>query len=78
MTLNELIEKLNDARDELGGDANVQIIYQQNYPLCAKIHGVSFGSGDDDGNEENDEKVVYICQGEPTGYGSSDVWNNSY
>lgn len=41
MTIDELIEELENARDDLGGHAEVRIAYQQNYPLRGTIARVT-------------------------------------
>jgi hypothetical protein len=33
MTLNEIIERLEEYRDELGGDCEVRLMTQQNWPF---------------------------------------------
>ena len=37
MTIDELIELAPDAREDLGGDAQVRIAYQPGYPLRAAL-----------------------------------------
>ena len=37
MTIDELIELTQDARKDLGGDAQVRIAYQPGYPLSAAL-----------------------------------------
>lgn len=59
MTINELIERLEDYRDELGGDAEVRLMTQSNWPFENDIFGLASGAeindeGDDDLNDDGD------------------------
>jgi hypothetical protein len=76
MTLHELIERLEDYRDEIGGDAEVRMMTQQNWPFENSICGLASGQeinasdeddSDDDGDVEDDQ-VLYIVQGQQLGY----------
>ena len=79
MTIDELIERLEDYRDELGGDAEVRLMTQQNWPFENEIVGLA--SGDeineaDDGEDEDveDDLVVFIVEGRQRCYGSGRAW----
>ena len=85
MTLDTLIEILTDYRDELGGDAEVRLMTQQQWPFENRICGVTSGQemndtsndGDDDDPGDSDaaeDAVVYIVEGEQLGYGSKRAW----
>ena len=39
MTLNELIDRLEDYRQELGGDTEVRLMTQSNWPFENSIYG---------------------------------------
>ena len=56
MTINELIEMLEDCREEAGGDAEVRLMTQQSYPLEANLRGVvsSQDMADDDDDDDDD------------------------
>ena len=41
MTIDQLIELARDAREDLGGDAQVRIAYQRGYPLRAALQYVT-------------------------------------
>ena len=43
MTIDELIERLEDYRDSLGGDTNVRLMTQQNWPFENEIVGLASG-----------------------------------
>ncbi|MEZ6097154.1 MAG: hypothetical protein R3C03_23515 [Pirellulaceae bacterium] len=43
MTLNELIERLKDYRDDLGGETEVRLMTQQNWPFENSIYGLVSG-----------------------------------
>jgi hypothetical protein len=44
MTLNELIERLEEYKDELGGEAEVRLMTQQNWPFENAITGLVSGA----------------------------------
>lgn len=87
MTIDELIERLEEYRDALGGDAEVHLMTQQNWPFENRIAGVC--SDEEINNydpEEEDEAedgvhavaetfgVVYIVEGDQIGYGNKRAW----
>ncbi len=79
MTLNELIERLEEYRDEMGGDAEVRLMTQQNWPFENAITGLVSGAEINDTDDEDDEDVdtdavVYIVEGTQLGYGSKRAW----
>lgn len=87
MTLDNLIDILNECRDEFGGDAEVRLMTQQNWPFENRICGVTSGreineAGDDDeaeaksetGEDAADDSVVYIVEGGQICYGSKRAW----
>lgn len=83
MTIDELIQRLEDYRDELGGDAEVRLMTQSNWPFENSIFGLASGAeindaidtedADDDGDAEADQ-VVYICEGQQLCYGTKRAW----
>jgi hypothetical protein len=86
MTINELIERLEDYRDELGGDAEVRLMTQSNWPFENDIFGLASGAeindeGDDDPNDDGDveaDDVVYICEGQQLCYGTKRAWQAAH
>jgi hypothetical protein len=86
MTIDELIERLEDYRDELGGDAEVRLMTQSNWPFENDIFGLASGAeindeGDDDPNDDGDveaDDVVYICEGEQLCYGTKRAWSAAH
>ena len=80
MTIDELIARLEDYRDEIGGDAEVRLITQQNWPFENSIHGLASGTeindyedgGDDDDTAE--DAVLFIVEGKQLGYGTKRAW----
>ena len=78
MTVDDLIERLEAYRDELGGDAEVRLATQQNYPLEANLRGVCSASEIIDSCDEDEqavnEAVVYLVEGSQVGYGSKVCW----
>ncbi len=86
MNLDKLIEILSDYRDELGGDAEVRLMTQQNWPFENRICGVTSGQemneatdddADDDDQDVADDAVVYIVEGGQICYGSKRAWETA-
>lgn len=83
MTLGELIERLEELRDDVGDDAEVRLMTQPNWPFENSIRGlttaeeIARSDEDEDGDDEVevDENVVYIVEGGQIGYGSKNAWN---
>ena len=85
MTLNELIERLEEYRDELGEDCEVRLMTQQNWPFENAITGLVSGAeindaehDDDDCDDVETDTVVYIVEGEQLRYGSKRAWEAAY
>ena len=80
MTIDELIERLEGYRDEIGGDAEVRLMTQQSWPFENTIYGLASGAEinasdeDDDGNVEADA-VLYLVEGSQLGYGTRRAWD---
>ena len=55
MNLDTLIEILNDYREEFGGDAEVRLMTQQNWPFENRICGVTSGRDMNDAADDEDE-----------------------
>lgn len=84
MTIDDLIEHLEDYRAELGGDVEVRLMTQQEWPFENELHGLASGEEinhpDDDDEAEpdqdvEDDRVLYIVEGRQLGYGSKRAWN---
>jgi hypothetical protein len=90
MTIDQLIARLEECRDEIGGDAEVRLMTQRNWPFENSIFGVTTGaemneSDDDDDDDDaedaedaEDDGVVYIVENEQLGYGSKRAWNCAF
>ena len=85
MTIDELIGRLEEYRDELGGEAEVRLMTQQNWPFENGIVGLASGAeinddGDDleDDGDVEDDAVVYLCEGEQLCYGTKRAWQVAY
>ena len=87
MTIDELIERLEDYRDEIGGDAEVRLMTQSNWPFENDIFGLASGqeindeADDDDSNDDGDvdaDQVVYICEGQQLCYGTKRAWEAAH
>jgi len=85
MTIDELIGRLEEYRDELGGEAEVRLMTQQNWPFENGIVGLASGAeinddGDDleDDGDVEDDAVVYLCEGEQLCYGTKRAWEAAH
>lgn len=83
MTINVLIERLENYRDAVGGDAVVRLITQQNWRFENEIVGLAWGEEINAATEEEDphddgdvdaDQVVYICEGQQLCYGTKRAW----
>jgi len=82
MTLNELIERLEEYRDLHGEDCEVRLMTQQNWPFENAITGLVSGAeiNDTEDDEEGDDDDVeadadvYIVEGTQLCYGSKRAW----
>lgn len=75
MTIEQLIERLEEYRDLHGGDTEVRLMTQQNWPFEYTITGMVSGeemddSDEDDGDDVESDGVVYIVEGGQLGYGT--------
>jgi len=87
MTIDELIGRLEEYRDALGGETEVRLMTQQNWPFENEITGLASGEeindvcdgedGDDD-QDVDEDAVVFIVEGEQRCYGSSRAWQVAY
>ncbi len=83
MTIDELIQRLEEYRDDLGGDAQVRLMTQQNWPFENEIVGLASGEEINDPDDEEDEDVdedsgVFIVEGKQRCYGSTRAWEVAY
>ena len=81
MTLDELIERLGEYRETLGGNAEVRLMIGSNYPFENAILGVVSGEeingcDDEDFQDEDveDDDVLYLVEGDQLCYGSKRAW----
>ena len=80
MTIDELIERLEDYRDEFGGDTEVRLMTQQNWPFENSICR-AFGANEIQDarrrrrDEPDDDELVYIVEGSQIGYGNKAAWD---
>lgn len=69
MTIDDLIEELQEARDRLSGDAEVRLCWQPEYPIRGTIEAVTVP--DDDpcdedeyaAGQESDAKMLWLAAG---------------
>ena len=83
MNLDTLIEILNDYREEFGGDAEVRLMTQQNWPFENAITGLVSGAEINESDEDDDacvedDAVVYIVEGTQLKYGSKRAWDAAH
>lgn len=84
MTIDEMIEMLEDYKNEIGGDAEVRLMTQHNWPFENAVYGMASGAEINEGEDEDDEDdrdqdvpddaVLYIVEGSQLGYGSKRAW----
>jgi hypothetical protein len=87
MTINELIERLEEYRQEIGGDAEVRLMTQSNWPFEYGIQGLASrveineaaadGSDEDPDDLENDG-VLFIVEGQQLCYGAKEAWKAAH
>ena len=83
MNLDDLIERLEDLRNQLGGDTEVRLMTQQNWPFENAIHGMTTAAQMVESEPDDEDptpaaevaKVVYIVEGDQLGYGSKAAWD---
>jgi len=83
MTIDELIQRLEEYRDAIGGEAEVRLMTQQNWPFENEIVGLASGkeiNEPDDGEDEDvdEDSVVFIVEGQQRCYGSKRAWEVAY
>ena len=87
MTIDELIARIEEYRDALGGETEVRLMTQQNWPFENEITGLASGEEINDACEGEDEcddqdvdedAVVFIVEGEQRCYGSGRAWQVAY
>jgi hypothetical protein len=71
MTIGDLIQQLEEARDDLGGDPEVRIAYQPNWPLRAAVAYVTippcsdpgdlYGEGEAAPGQDKDGRFCWIA-----------------
>jgi hypothetical protein len=84
MTIDELIARLEDYRDEIGGDAEVRLMTQQNWPFENSIYGLASGAEINDNDEDDEDRdddedsaedsVLFLVEGRQLGYGTKRAW----
>lgn len=86
MTIDQLIERLEEYRDLIGGDAEVRLMTQQNWPFENTVYGLVSGAeineseddeedeGESDDDDVEQDAVLYIVEGQQLGYGSKRAW----
>ncbi|MBC8356558.1 MAG: hypothetical protein H8E66_31650 [Planctomycetes bacterium] len=85
MTIDELIERLEEYRDAIGGESDVRLMTQQNWPFENEIVGLASGEeinelddGDDEDEDVDEDSVVFIVEGQQRCYGSTRAWEVAY
>ncbi len=72
MTRNELIERLEELRDDLEIDGRTKIkgAFQPNYPLITEIDAITTIV------DENNAATIYIALGDGKDYGARTLWED--
>ena len=66
MTVNELIERLQDVAEEGLGDREIRLAFQRSWPLQFTVGGIAIpdtDSGEPEGGQDHTPPVVYIAEG---------------
>ncbi|WP_442508703.1 hypothetical protein SH528x_000232 [Novipirellula sp. SH528] len=88
MKISQLIELLEDYREQHGEECEVRLMTQQNWPFENRISGVTSGmemneASEDDPSEYFDNQdvaedaTVYIVEGGQICYGSKRAWETA-
>ncbi len=81
MTIDQMIERLEEYREEMGGDAEVLLMTQENWPFENRIAGLaSTNEMEDQADEEEDtsdirQNTVYLVEGGQLRYGTKLAWD---
>jgi hypothetical protein len=89
MTIDDLISELEQARDELGGHAEVRVAYQQNYPLRGTIARMTvpdvenpYDEGTAAPGQDGDAHMAWLAVGsapyDENPYGPEWAWTGEY
>jgi hypothetical protein len=92
VTIDQLIELARDAREDLGGGAQVRIAYQRGYPLRAALGYVTvppstdpaelYGPDETAAGQENDGRFLWLATGDlpdrENPYAPQWAWLGSY
>lgn len=87
MTVDQLIERLTEYRDAMGGEVEVRLMTQEKWPFENRIVGlVSADEMNDAGDEDYEddepddevENMVYIVEGGQICYGSKRAWEAAH
>lgn len=72
MTLDEMIDRLTEIREEVGGEFPVRGAFQPNYVLLSEVDAITTitDSGDEDG--------VFIALSDSHEYGSSEHYSDDF
>lgn len=77
LSINGLIERLEEYRNTVGGDAEVRLMSQPNWPFEYSILGVCSDAEVIDVSDNSDrdaDPVIYIVEGTQLGYGRRAAW----
>jgi len=92
MTIDQLIELAVEAREDLGGDAQVRIAYQRGYPVRAALQYVTvppstdpaelYGPDETAAGQQNDDTFLWLAAGDlpdrENPYAPGWAWLGSY
>ena len=73
MTLNELIERLEELRDywDVPGDSPIKGAFQPGYPLISEIRAITTFTDEDSNNAR-----IFIALGDANEYGELKMWED--
>lgn len=83
MTINQLMKRLEEYRELIGGDAEVRMMAQKHWPVAYEIAGVCSSDDIEDLSDKNDtsrddqrttDSLLYVVEGPQFGYGTKRAW----
>jgi hypothetical protein len=72
VSLDELIERLEEIREEVGGDFPIRGAFQPNYVLLSDVDAITTVT------DSGDENGVFICLGDGHEYGSKEHYADDF
>jgi hypothetical protein len=87
MTIDKMISRLEEYKNEFGGETEVKLMTQESWPfenrikgLCSQQEMIDASESEDASEEADDESedCIYIVEGGQISYGSKLAWEAAY